>query len=265
MEAQMTFQHFVMIRFNLPKEKTHKWKKRLTPEWTEHRIRLFEIITFPSLLGQTCQNFEIVMMLCEDATPAEYVDHIKSWERDYPQLHLNWVNLAEHGLCLPNRAQKGFPPDAMEDLPQRAIAPYLDGSDWLITTMCDADDALHSQFIERIQAEAKEEPESLFFPLGGRLDVKNRVLYHQLKNPHHMFPTLVERMVGYKTVFGRKHSRVHLMAPQRYLPVDGPYFVRGIHERNTNNRARIVTWDRNPTILLAELEGFTFDLTLEGL
>jgi hypothetical protein len=51
------FRHLIMTRFNInlygPLSKV-----RLEPNaWMEHRLRLFEALTLPSIASQGCQNF----------------------------------------------------------------------------------------------------------------------------------------------------------------------------------------------------------------
>ena len=55
------FKHYLITRFNLRADNwdvTKNNEQLLTDEWMDNRMWLFENFCFPSVIGQTNQNFE---------------------------------------------------------------------------------------------------------------------------------------------------------------------------------------------------------------
>jgi hypothetical protein len=126
--------------------------------------------------------------------------------------------------------------------------------------MLDSDDAYNKNFVARIQEEAREKNELLCFDTGSVLDSHNDIVYWQLDgNKHHMYPSLVESVDDIKTVLFRKHPRMHLIAPVRFIEVDYPYFLRGVDGTNLMTRVYAKHKNRNvkPPFPLSELKDFT--------
>ncbi len=244
----MKFKHLIMTRFNLHGGQTSK--NIITDEWVLNRIETYERISLPSLEGQTNRNFEVVVLLHEDFTSSSNRERIAAWP--------DWVHpvyLGEDDSLIPS---KRFPLDGMQDVPKKAILPFLDGTEThLITSMLDSDDAYNKNFVAHIQDEARPKNELLCFTQGSILDIKNRMVYYQMDNSHHMYPTLVESVDDIKTVLIRKHPRMHLVAPVRWIEVDYPYFLRGVDGSNVMTAIRPKDSGVKPPFPLSELKDFT--------
>jgi hypothetical protein len=242
----MKFKHIIMTRFNLHGSDQGR-AGRLTDEWVLNRIESYERISLPSLEGQTNRNFEVVVLLDSRFTSPANRDRIARWP--------SWV----HPVYL-GEGGDTFQLDRMGEIPKNAILPFLEGDEThVITTMLDSDDALNKHFVARIQEEAREKNELLCFDTGSALDMHNDIVYWQLdKNIHHMYPSLVESVDDIKTVLFRKHPRMYLIAPVRYIEVDYPYFLRGVD--GTNIMTKVAAKARSkikPPFPLSELKDFT--------
>ncbi len=227
----MDFKHIIMTRVNLP-GRTHR-PKRLTDEWIRGRCDTYENLAIPSFMGQTEQNFEVVALFCGVYTPPDVVERVKGWEETYGG-KIHPVFIPERSASPPPLgACRAYPLDKMGEAPKNAILPYLNGEDYVITSVCDSDDCFNMNFVERTQAEAKEKNEVLLFTEGALLDMPHNMVYWQGDgNRHHMYPSLVERADDIKTVLYRKMPRMYQVAPVRFLEVDYPYFLRGVNGTN---------------------------------
>jgi hypothetical protein len=148
----------------------------------------------------------------------------------------------------------------MGEVPKNAILPFLKGDEThVITSMLDSDDAFNVHYVERIQTEFKGENELLCFTTGSALDMHNDVVYWQLDgNIHHMYPSLVESVDDIKTVLFRKHPRMYLIAPVRFIEVDYPYFLRGVDGSNIMTKVAAKARSKiKPPFPLSELKDFT--------
>ena len=182
--------HFLLTNFNV----RLGWARDahggpvLTPEWMEHRWRLFEAFCLPSVRGQSTQSFQWLIRF-DPATPEPH-------RRRFRQLTAEMTNVTPLWRAEPFSA---------------AICNLLDRSaELLLTTRLDNDDGLHRTAMARIQvAVGDSAPEFLNFPSGFRLVLADgRLLrYTNHSNP---FLSLVERVAI--TAGGRLACRV-LPAP----------------------------------------------------
>lgn len=254
----MKFKHLIMTRFNLP---DRNQKKKVTDEWVRNRVESYERLSLASFEGQINQNFEVVVLFSDRLTPPDVIERVMTWGHRYRGIHP--VILTNDDSPNGNT----FPLQKMKDCPKNAVLPYLNGDEeYLITTMCDSDDAFNKGFIWRIQQEVQPKRELLYFSIGALLDMKTDTVYMQLDdNRHHMFPTLVEPVDDIKTVLYTKHPWMYLHAPPRKLEVNYPYFLRGIDGSNVMTRVQAKHKNRNvePPFPLAELKDFTIPKTVD--
>lgn len=132
-------QHFILIRYNQGWDPAVPIRiKQVTTGgvidplvWLEQRKTLFQRYCLPSLRGQTVRDFRVILSI-SPATPTGYFDFLKQIDDLDIELHAGAFD----------RACKC-------SLFQRA------GSELLLTTRLDNDDAIAPAFVERVQAAAQ--------------------------------------------------------------------------------------------------------------
>ena len=243
----MKFQHFIMTRFNLPSNRSIRQHFK-DPEWVRNRFKTYENISIPSFLKQTNQNFRVVVLMSEVYTPNDLKGRAENWAPG--KIIPIWLG-PEDG--------HNFNEYSMKDTPAKAIRPLLMGDeDYLITSMCDSDDAFHDNHVEKIQQEANpNKAEVLVFSLGGILDITTNIVYMHRDNNHHHLPILVEPMKDFKTILYRRHARMYEVAPIRFIKVDEPYFLRGVDGSNVITVINNEMKERGDCCHLSELKNYS--------
>lgn len=174
-------------------------------DWMEHRIGLFDKFCFPSVEGQSNQNF-IWWILCDPDTKPEFKDQLKKFERDNIIFSL-WAT-DPFKIELDKPGWGAF---------RKKVNEEASDYDVVMTTRLDNDDALHVDYVDTIQGRIlehfnKSSHESMLinFKKGYKLDTKHDQLYrtHMLNNP---FQTLIELGKNHiRTVLGLgNHSTAH--------------------------------------------------------
>ena len=80
------FQHFILTRFNLLLwNRSKDGQKVRTTKWLEYRFSLFEKYCLPSIMNQTCKNFEWIVLF-DSKTPDSFKERIASYQKECPQL-----------------------------------------------------------------------------------------------------------------------------------------------------------------------------------
>ena len=79
-------QHFILTRFNIFLwNRDKKGNTVRDSDWQEHRFTLFERYCLPSIIHQTCQNFEWIVLF-DEKTPIDYKRKISEYQNVCPQL-----------------------------------------------------------------------------------------------------------------------------------------------------------------------------------
>lgn len=179
--------HFILTRFNLPLWKVDKNGSNIDHGiWLKARLELFEKYTLPSVINQSCLDFSWIM-LCDENTPVEYRDRIKSYREkchrieliqvedgyawDFPRIFSDVVTsiLEEHGAC--------------------------DG-DKCLTTYLDNDDALHLDYIARTRNIGEKCQWNTFISYDYGVQYFTELeIATCVKYPNNHFMTLVERVI----------------------------------------------------------------------
>ena len=84
----MTFEHYIITRFNLPifqAKVAGKESTSCSKEYLQYRFELFEKYCMPSIMNQTCQNFKW-LVLFDINTPDEFKQRITKLHNKYPNL-----------------------------------------------------------------------------------------------------------------------------------------------------------------------------------
>jgi len=208
----MTFQHFLLTNFNVRLSKFSQdgnGRPVLTEEWLEHRLILFERFCLPSVLGQTNLGFTWLVRY-DDAMPGA---------RGRLQRYTSFANLR----VVP------------ADLKFREVIPalLLPGTEYVVTTRLDNDDALHREAIADIQACVEPRAaEFLNFTFGYRYTAADGRATRK-ENRSNAFLTLVERVTDapLHTVRRVDHRHASQLAPVRQIGTE-PRWMYVVHDRN---------------------------------
>jgi hypothetical protein len=146
--------------------------------WLEERLRLLELFCLPSVMAQTTSAFTL-MLLCDEATPPDILDALRQHERESP------------AVAIALTGSDRTPADVI-------AASTPPGTDVLVTTRLDSDDAIADGYLEAVQEYAapfhRSDVATLLvnFPRGMRLDVPEDAFYER-RMPNSPFHSLFER------------------------------------------------------------------------
>lgn len=194
----MTFQHYIITRFNVSLEPAGH-SKVCTREYLDYRFPLFEQFCLPSVIGQTCQDFKW-LVLFDSNTPNDFLQRADNIHKRYPNFipcHLdvsrytkepffiNHVGDIETDQCL-----CGILSLFIKECINR-ITPVV--PDFYVTTRLDSDDGLHHDMVATIQQKVKRNAQFVAydFVYSYKYILNERIAYrYPLLNGH--FITLVE-------------------------------------------------------------------------
>jgi len=196
--------HFLLTRFNVTMSGGPP-----SPEWLEHRMKIFEEVTAPSVDAQTAPGF-MWLVFCDPPIGPRYLSGASKLAR--------CSATAKYGL------------ESVQRYVKINIAEHAGPRDWVITTRLDSDDALEPHFIETIQKNFREETEFLNLPQGFQLVDGVRRKVKLFSNP---FLSYVEKAENPKTVYHVHHDRAMDSAPVRDL-ISEPAWTQTCHEFSSN-------------------------------
>lgn len=229
--------HLLLTRYNIPvsfNSRGTRWDP-LEPDYLEHRQRLFERFCIPSVLRQSCKDFEWLVFFHPD-TPSKYTDI------------LDGIAIVGHARSTKECANLA-----------RSLAD-ADGPN--ITTRIDNDDAIAETFIGEIQTAAEDHrsdaPTVLTFPLGAIVSLSRDRYYrkHDVCNP---FLSLVEPKGMDRPILLYDHSRVKKRLPVAEIATREPMWLSVVHDTNVLNQRKRWPWfwkTRSNAKLAARFPGF---------
>ena len=207
-------QHFVLTRFNVD---IGPHRRAWDEAWLAARFELFRSYCFPSMLGQTDQDFTWLIFF--SASSQALVERFLTTLPAMPNLRPVWTSGRFDGT-----------------MAQAAVARHHDGrSKRVMTTRLDCDDALSADVIERLRtADEGRSIEALNFPLGYQVaDGRFYLAY----DPANAFCSMVEDFNDEtRTVHGTEHQWIASVAPLRQVDWS-PAWLQVIHDDNLANTA----------------------------
>lgn len=219
-------QHFILTRFNLLLwQKDKGGRKVRTKKWLTHRFALFERYCLPSLINQTCQNFEWIVLF-DSTTPETYKERIEGYKRVCPQLIVVFVE--------PERG-RFFARIFRDEMIKRMKAKRV------LSTYLDNDDALDVSFVGDVQQRASQVDDGFFIRYrdGYQFYTDHRYLM-KVKYPRNHFISVVEKGdATLKGIFGYGgHIHICEIEGVKILDIKGiPMWCEVIHEKNMINDA----------------------------
>jgi uncharacterized membrane protein len=145
--------HYKFTRFNL---KNKNWQKDregvpvLTEEWMSDRFKLFHRYCLPSVKNQNNQNFKWLVYF-DEKTSNEYKQKIKQINGDYQNFNPIFVSDI-------HKAKVHFAEFVKSD---NAKPNNSETEKTIITSRLNNDDAVHSDFIDKVQHLSKNKPDYL--------------------------------------------------------------------------------------------------------
>ena len=227
MNVSVSFQHFILTRFNLLLwNKDKEGNPVRSVAWLEHRFSLFERYTLPSIANQTNKNF-VWIVLFDSNTPEVFKQRISSYQEDCPLFVPIFVK---------PKGGRFFAQIFRDEVVKR-----LDGSR-VITTYLDNDDALNKRFVEDLQRRALDVSDGTFitYNYGYQLYTDHNYVM-QIHYPRNHFVSVVEdgNSSSVKTIYGYgSHYYIDKIKGVRIEFVkDMPMWCEVIHEKNMGNDA----------------------------
>lgn len=216
----MTFEHYIVTRFNLPIFQAKVGgasSKSCDKNYLRYRFELFERYCMPSIMNQTCQNFKW-FVLFDTNTPHEFKDRVWYLHANYSNLIPCFLNLDDYAsisqeyenlsLEYDTIVNKYYPSrsldlDVEREKVLRKVTPRFimdsiqtysrEKPDYYITTRIDNDDAFHKDFVKTVQQRFSHDPKHVVYDYvySYKYILNEGIVYrYPLQNGH--FLTLVE-------------------------------------------------------------------------
>ena len=225
--------HFILTRFNIyiwTKDKNGD--KVRTRTWLEHRFELFERFCLPSIKGQTCKDFEWIVLF-DSSTPESFKARIVQYVEECPQLIPVYVE-----------PQKGryFAEIFKTAVCSRLLNHGIQDGERVLTTYFDNDDAINIRFVDDLQKRAATVQDGTFFYYtdGFQFFTDHKYLM-RICHPRNHFVSVVESVVPgmLKTIYGYgSHyyiDRIPGVKIERVVKL--PMWCEVVHDKNMGNDA----------------------------
>lgn len=211
----MKFTHFIISRFNLIPN--GNYKKKVNEKWMVFYWKLFSKFCYPSVVKQSNQNFEWIVLFDYKLTKNK-----KEIEKKFPRitpLYVKRYNIPL-SIILSNFIKK------------RTLG------NWIMTSRIDIDDCYHEDFVDLTQKNFKIHNRILNYPDGFIRDIKTneiRRVYWEYPTP---FISVIEKNNSeFKTCLYTKHTKMREIFPKmdqlRFYA--GPLWMQNIHGKNVSN------------------------------
>lgn len=234
--------HFILTRFNLLLWNKDKEGNRVrTIEWLEHRFLLFEWDCLPSIVAQTCHDFQWIVLF-DSTTPERFKEKIADYQKKCPQMVAVFVRPEGGRYFAQIFRDEVF--KRVQEVKGKSRISELENYDTqkrVITTYLDNDDALNVRFVEDIQRRAADLPDGTIITYDdGYQYFTDHNYVMKIHFPRNHFMSAVERSdVSLKTIYGYgSHYYVEKIDGIRIEHVkDVPMWCEVIHEKNMGNDA----------------------------
>lgn len=208
--------HVLLTRFNVRRAAVPD-PRALSHDWLAQRMAIFAQVTVPSVVAQRCPP-DLWLVFLDELTPAP--------------ARLALARLAEqHGFLRP--VYCGVLGDAVYRAVIAQAVPA--GTDWLLSTRLDNDDALHPALLAAVRAAVQVGRREFINPVQG-LVVGDGLLYRK-SDKSSPFISLSEPLQGFQTVWLDQHQRLGRHGPVRQLPLRDAW-MQFVHGGNIANQVR---------------------------
>lgn len=234
------YKHYLITRFNvrINSMKTKQLDKKdicVDPDYLKNRFAIFEKYTVPSVINQTCKNFEWIVLFCYD-TPIEFKNKISDMQE-----------------------KKYFTPIYIKDDDNQAsiISNYIkkDNANGYVISRIDNDDALNVEYIEEVQNYISNTDFDNFvisFPNGIQYELEKKIA-SKYYFPSNHFLTLCQlsREGDLLNIFDYNHMDISNNFTIKYACENKLLWMEIVHASNITNRMHIKIKDiiKRETIL----------------
>ena len=221
------FKHWIFTRWNLLDDKTDIYNNPAVPdpeEWMEHRMKLFDELTLPSVMLQSCRDFTWLLAFAP-GTPGDVIRKYSS----FPKVHVIF------------------------EYPRTYLRKMLHNrKEWIITSRLDNDDTIAPEYVELVQEQFNEQF-LLVDTDGVQLDLATgRTYTPDRRSNNSPFISLIEktgtdwlsisddpeekRLITepVKTCYWCSHSKMEWHFPSVKIPQR--LYKMVIHDRNISNK-----------------------------
>jgi hypothetical protein len=190
-------------------------------QWLQHRFELFETYCLPSISAQTSKNFCWIVM-SDRRTPDDFLDRLRKTLATHCRSYDILLTSSDHKTEFRSRIKTLLRPDTTH----------------LVTTRLDNDDAIHREFIARVQlCFDRQDYTFVEFLNGYTYDIHSSQL-RSLNFPGNPFVSLIERVhaasttvyCGMHRTLCKRGTMMSLSSPAAWMQI--------IHDRNIGNRTR---------------------------
>lgn len=230
------FLHFILTRFNLfIFNKDKEGHKVRSASWLEHRFELFERYCLPSLMNQTRQDFEWIVLF-DSTTPKSFKEKIERFKEGFPQLIPIYVR-PEGGRYFAQIFRDQVVNRFCSNVPQNNHENRR-----ILTTYLDNDDALDIHFVEDVQRRAAALPDGTFITYdNGYQYFKDYNYVMCICYPRNHFMSVAENgnPLTVKTIYGYgSHYYIDKLPGAKIEHVKNlPMWCEVIHDKNMGNDA----------------------------
>lgn len=192
------FKHYIITGFNLPRENNldKNGNPTMTPEYMEQRFQLFDQFCFPSIYGQTNQNFTW-LILFSDKTDPVFIEKINRYREKMPNFIPLFLNDTEAYQW------RGF------------VTNYIRANtkeEYCITSRLDNDDAYHINYVDRVQKVVNQGnlgKAFITFPYGLRYSTLRKIAFYSEPIPYnHYISLILPNDRNFKIVFFCDHTKL---------------------------------------------------------
>lgn len=210
------FRHIILTKFNMVK----KGRRPPNLDWTRHRFNIFEKYCYPTLIGQTDQNFEW-MVFFDQSTDRKLIN---KYQRIIP-------------IFFPKEDKWSF----------RTLWKDTK-AEWLITTRLDSDDGLNLNFIREIHRRFRKvekiigfDEEIVDFSNGINYDIRSNRMKLRKSKVVTAFLTTIEKMSNNpKGCYVSKHTIIkNLFKNLNKVDNKEPMWFQVIHDKNIGTKTII--------------------------
>lgn len=211
----MNYKHIILTRFNL--QYALQSTIHIQDGWLEERFRLFEQYCFPSIIAQTNQQFDWVILL-SDQTPKNYLSRLAKHTDSHKNIYIELCTYYEDvNILYKNIGEK-----------------YVQGYDYLLSTRVDNDDMLAKDFVETLQKKLPLTHTSvvLTFTNGIQWFERKNMAFAVAYERNH-FLNFWEEKQNIRTSLGVDHTKVQ---SKNLIKLHSPFmWCEIVHENNISN------------------------------
>lgn len=241
--------HYILTRFNIRLWRADKHlQPTLGDEWLESRFQLFEQYCLPSVAAQSEKNFTWIVLF-DRQTPQSFKDRFTNYWEQCHQLRPIFVR-SDAGHMFRVVFRQVIAQDIQKLRDEGQVV------DKVITTYLDNDDAICTDYVERVQQAAQGLGDrtyiSFFYGLQyfTDLNIATRVRYKEnhfnsfVEVPGPDNEVLTTYCCSHALIFKQKHFAVHCIKTS-----NAPAWIEVVHPRNAMNdillrRATVLVTDR---------------------